>query len=146
MTAKTAFTEEEWDLVREGPTAAGFMVITAQRGGVMRETMSMAKAYIEAQKQPGGSELIDALVADKPKMDRTKHSSPEELRDYALAKLREAVALLESKATSQEVSDYKRFVIDVATRAAEAHEEKGNDHPISADEQAALTAISSALA
>lgn len=146
MTNKTAFTEAEWDLLREGPTAAGFMVITAQRGGMMRETVSMAKAYIEAQQQPGSSELIDALVAEKPKMDRTKHGSFDELREYALTKLREALALLGAKATPEEVAQYKDFVVAVATRAAQAHTEKGSDEPVSSDEQAALAAISAVLA
>jgi hypothetical protein len=146
MTTQAAFTEEEWKLILEGPPGAGVMVITAQRGGSFRETMSMAKAYIEAQKQPGGSELIDAIVSHKPKTDRTHHHSYEELRDHTLDQLRGAVALLNAKATPEEVADYKEFVVAVATRAAEAHREKGNEDPTSEAEQAALTAISDALA
>lgn len=145
MTTQAAFTEDEWTLLREGPAGAGFTVIMSQRGGTIRETMSMAKAYVEAQKQHGGSELIDAIVAEKPKADRKHNHSFEELRDHTLGQLREAVALLNAKATPQEVADYKKFVVAVATRAAQAHEEKGNDDPISEAEQAALAAISGAL-
>lgn len=145
MTTKAAFTEEEWTLILEGPAGAGFTVIMSQRGGTIRETVSMAKAYVEAQKQPGGSELIDAIVAEKPKADRKHNHSFEELRDHTLEQLRAAIALLNVKATPEEVDDYKKFVIAVATRAAQAHEEKGNDDPISEAEQAALTAISEAL-
>jgi len=145
MTTQTAFSEEEWKLILEGPSGAGFTVILAQRGGTFRETISMAKAYAEAQQQHGGSELIDAIVAQKPKADRAHSHSFDELRDHTLEQLRSAIALLNAKATPEEVADYKKFVISVATHAAEAHKENGSEDPISEAEQAALTAISDAL-
>ncbi|MBJ7354619.1 MAG: hypothetical protein JHC98_07315 [Thermoleophilaceae bacterium] len=145
MTDKAAFTEEEWKLILEGPSGAGFMVIMAQRGGTFRETISMAKAYVEAQQQHGGSELIDAIVAQKPKADRSRKHSYEELRDHTLGQLRDVIALLNAKATPEEVADYKKLVVSVATHAAEAHKEKGSEEPVSEAEQAALTAISDAL-
>jgi len=36
MTGKADFTPEEWDLVREGPTAAGMVTLTAEKGGTFR--------------------------------------------------------------------------------------------------------------
>ena len=146
MTTQAAFTDEEWKLILEGPADAGFTVIMAQRGGTFRETMSMAKAYVEAQQQHGGSELIDAIVSEKPKPDRKHNHSFEELRDHTLEQLRAAIALLDAKATPEEVADYKKFVVSVATIAAEAHKENGSEDPISEAEQTALTAISEALA
>jgi hypothetical protein len=145
MTTQAAFTEEEWKLILEGPAGAGFTVIMAQRGGTFRETISIAKSYVEAQKQQGGSELIDAIVSEKPKADRSHNHSFEELRDHTLAQLRDVIALLDAKATPEEVADYKKFVVTVATHAAAAHKEKGSEEPISEAEQAALTAISGAL-
>lgn len=146
MTTHADFTPEEWKLILEGPPAAGVLVITAQRGGTFRETISMAKAYVEAQQQHGGSELIDEIVSQKPKADHARHHSYEELRDHTLDQLRSAVSLLNAKATPEEVADYKKFVTSVATHAAEAHKEKGGDGPIGEAEQKALTAISDALA
>jgi hypothetical protein len=146
MTTQAAFTEEEWKLILEGPADAGFTVIMAQRGGTFSETVSMAKSYVEAQKQHGASELIDAIVTEKPKPDRAHSHSFEELRDHTIGQLKAALALLEVKATPEEVADYKKFVVTVATHAAEAHKEKGSEDPISEAEQAALTAISDALA
>ena len=67
MTTSADFTPEEWELILEGPTGAGTIVITAQRGGTFRETFSMAKAYTEARQQHGESELLDELVSTKPK-------------------------------------------------------------------------------
>ena len=53
MTAKADFTEEEWQQVLEAPPSAGLVVIASDRGGSIRETFSMAKAYAEAHKKPG---------------------------------------------------------------------------------------------
>jgi hypothetical protein len=49
VTAKADFSEEEWKQVLEGPTSAGLIVIASDRGGSIRETFSMAKAYAEAR-------------------------------------------------------------------------------------------------
>jgi hypothetical protein len=69
MTGSADFTPEEWEVVREGPTSAGMIVSTAQRGGSFREAFAMAKAYTEARKD---SALLDELVSSKPEVDRTK--------------------------------------------------------------------------
>ena len=50
MTDKAAFTEEEWELVREGPPTAGMLALTAEKGGSFRETWALAKFYAEARK------------------------------------------------------------------------------------------------
>ena len=76
MTAKSDFTDEQWDVVLEGPTSAGMIVITAQRGETLRETISMAKAYAEARQQHGQSELLDAIVAAKPEIDHKQATRP----------------------------------------------------------------------
>jgi hypothetical protein len=48
------------------------IVVTAQRGGTFRETLSIAKAYVEARQQHGESELLDALVFPRPGLDHTR--------------------------------------------------------------------------
>ena len=143
MTGKADFTPEEWELVLEGPTGAGMVVITAQRGGTFRETFSMAKAYAEARQQHGESQLLDELVSTKPKMDRTRHGSPEELKDHALGELRDAVGLLQQKATSEEVEEYRGFVLGLAERVAAAHREGGE--AVSEAERSAIEQIAEAL-
>ena len=127
MTSKAAFTPEEWKIVLEGPPTAGMIVITAAHGGTFRETIAMSKAYTEARAQHGESELLDEIVSAKPKVDHTLYHSPEELRDHGLALLRDAVGLLESKATAEERDDYRRFVINLANEVAAAHREHGQD-------------------
>ena len=79
MTTKADFTTEEWDVVLEAPPSAGLIVVTAQRGGTLRETVAMAKAYNEARRSHGASELLDEIVAAKPERDHTRYHSVDEL-------------------------------------------------------------------
>jgi len=143
MTGSADFTAEEWDAIREGPTSAGMIVSTAQRGGTFREVFAMAKAYAEARQEHGDSALLDELVSSKPEMDRTKAHSPEELKEHGLQRIREAIALLEQKATAQEVGDYRLFVISLANRVAGAKKE--GDEVIGEAESTAIAEITQAL-
>jgi hypothetical protein len=144
MTGSADFSPEEWDTIQEGPTSAGMIVSTAQRGGTFREAFAMAKAYAEARQEHGESALLDELVSHKPEVDRTKAHSPDELKQHGLQRIREAVALLERKATPEEVEDYRRFVISLAERVAGAKGE-GSDDKISDAERAAIAEIREAL-
>ena len=143
MTAKSDFSPEEWQAVLEGPPSAGMILVTAQRGGTIRETMAMAKAYVEARKQHGDSELLDEIVAAKPEIDHTRYHSVDELKEKGLEHLRNAVELLERKATPAELEDYRRFVLTLADRVASAHREGGES--ISPAEHAAIQEIAAAL-
>ena len=144
MTGSSAFTPDEWQVVLEGPPSAGLIVITAQRGGTFRETISMAKAYTEARKSHGASELLDEIVSAKPHVDHTRYSSPDELRQAGLQRVRDAVALLAQKATPDEVEEYRRFVLNLADKVANAHRE-GGDSAVSDAERAAIEEIRTAL-
>ena len=144
MTASADFTAEEWNVVREGPTSAGMIVSTAQRGGSFREAFAMAKAYTEARKEHGDSELLDEIVSHKPDMDHAKAHSAEELKEHGLQRIREAVALVEAKATPAELEDYRRFVTSLANRVAAAKTES-DDKPVSDAEAAAIVEITQAL-
>jgi hypothetical protein len=143
MTAKSDFSAEEWRLILEGPPSAGMIVVTAQRGGTFRETIAMAKAYVEARQQHGESELLDEIVAAKPERDHTHYHSPEELKQHGLQLLRDSVTVLERKASSIEVEEYRRFIITLVHKVAAAHREHGQD--VSEPEQAAIDDIAAAL-
>lgn len=143
MTTKAAFSPEEWKVVLEGPPTAGMIVITAARGGMFRETIAMSKAYTEARAEHGESELLDEIEAAKPKVDHTRYHSAEELRDNGLKHLSDAVALVDSKATTQERDDYRRFVLTLANKVAAAHKEGGQS--VSPAEAEAIQQITAAL-
>lgn len=143
MTSKSDFTAEEWQLVLEAPPSAGLIVVTAQRGGSFRETVAMAKAYVEARQQHGKSELLDDIVAAKPERDHTHYRSAEELKQHGLEHLRDSVALLGKKATPAELDEYRRFIVTLTHKVAAAHREHGQE--VSASEQAAIDEITEAL-
>jgi hypothetical protein len=146
MSTKQDFTSTEWEQVLAGPPGAGLLVLTAQRGGMWRETISMAKSYAEARQQRGQSELLDEIVATKPKVDHSRYGSPQELEEHVLAGLRDAVALLDAKATEQELTEYKHFVVGLAEHVAAAHREGGKtEDPVSPAERTAIDAITQAL-
>jgi len=144
MTGKAAFSEQEWKTILEGPPSAGMILVTAGRGGTIRETLAIGKAYAEARKQHGSSELLDEIIAAKPEIDHTRYHSFDELKEHGLQHLRDAVAVLDAKATPDEVEDYRGFVVALAERVAHAHREDGVD--VSPPEQAAIDEISASLA
>jgi hypothetical protein len=148
VTGKADFTEDEWKTVLEGPPSAGLIVIASDRGGSIRETFSMAKAYTEARKEHGESELLDEIVSAKPEMDRTRYHSPEELKEGSLKHITEAVDLLQAKATPEELDEYKKFIVGLANRVAEARKEGFlglSGERVSDDERAAIAEVDAAL-
>ena len=143
MTAKSEFSTEEWQLILEAPPSAGMIVVTAQRGGLFRETIAMARAYAEARQQHGESELLDEIVAARPERDHTHYHSLEEMKQHGLQHLRDSVAVLERKATPVEVDEYRRFIVTLAQKVAAAHREHGQ--VVSEPEQKAIDEIQAAL-
>jgi hypothetical protein len=143
MTGKSDFTEQEWDTVRKGPPAAGLIVASAAKGGTFKETFAIAKSYTEAREQHGASELLDAIVSAKPEVEHHFYHSYDDLKKAGLDEIRDAVGVLETKATPDEVNDYRRFVLTLSDHVANAHREHGT--AVSDGEQAAIADITAAL-
>jgi hypothetical protein len=150
MSKKADFNAEEWTTVVEGPLYGGMRVISADRGGTLRETLALSRVYQDARGKHGDSELLDELVKSPPSID------PERVREargniaaVASERLRAAMEILESKATPEEIDAYKRFVMSVAQAAASAHKEGGflgiGGKQVSDAENQALDEISTAL-
>ena len=143
MTGKADFTEQEWETVLEAPPSAGVIVLTAQRGGTFRESIAMAKAYVEAREHHGESELLDEIVSAKPEVDHTRYHSVDELKQAGLERIRQAIGLLQQKGAADEVEDYKRFILTLADKVANAHREGGQ--AVSDAERAAIDEIAGAM-
>ena len=143
MTGKADFTPDEWQLVSEGPPAAGLAVATAKRGGSFRESFALAKAYTEARGDHGESQLLDELVAQRPRVKHERAHSAGELKEQTLQLLRDAVALVRAKATPEELDDYRSFVLNVVNRVANAHTENGV--AVAPEEAAVIEEISASL-
>jgi hypothetical protein len=141
MATKEDFSPEEWEAISDGPVYAGMMIITASRGGSFRETFSMSKTWAEARQRQGESELLDAVVAEKPKLE-DKPGSAIELHNAGIQMLQQAVQSIEAK-SPDELDAYRSFVTGLAQRVAEAHEEHGEK--VSSGERSVLDEISEAL-
>ena len=145
MTTKAAFNAEDWSVVTNAPFLTAMLVIAADRGGTVRESMALSRAYVDARKQ-GGGELLEAVLAAPPAIDpATAPRTPEDLRREAPSTLRRAVGILERHATEDEVVAYKRFVFSLADTVARAHREGGflglGGTEVSEHEQEALDEI-----
>ncbi|MBM3666051.1 MAG: hypothetical protein FJW90_00960 [Actinobacteria bacterium] len=149
MTAKADFNAEEWETLLQGPPSAGMLVVASDRGGSIRESFSMAKAYAEARESHGASELLDDIVSAKPEMDRSRHGSVEEMKQACAQNLREAMDLLKAKATPEEAEEYRNFVLGLAERVANARREGFmglSGDRVSDAERAAIGEVAAALA
>ena len=149
MTTKADFNADEWSRLVEAPLLAGMRVVTAERGGTIRETLAIGKVYAAARQSQGDSELLDQLVASPPAIDPQQIQAGGDLATTASDRLREAVAVLGEKASPEDVDAYKSFVLATAQAAAEAHKEGGfvgiGGKQISQQEQAALDEIRAVL-
>jgi hypothetical protein len=149
MTKKADFNAEEWDKVVEGPLLAGLRVVTADKGGRIRESLAMGKVYAEARRQGGESELLEALVTSQPALDQERARAAGDVGTAMREGLGEALTILAKKATQEEGDAYRRFVFAVAEAAAKAHKEGGfigiGGKEVSEAEQAALDEIGAIL-
>ncbi len=150
MTRKADFNAEQWSTVVNGPLCAGMRVISADRGGTLRESLAMGRVYQEAREHHGESELLDELAKSPPSVDADRvREAGGDIAVVASQQLREAIAILEAKGTQSEVDAYKRFVMTVAQAVASAHKEGGflgvGCKQVSDAENQALDEISTAL-
>jgi hypothetical protein len=149
MTKKADFNAEEWTTVVEGPLLAGLRVVAADRGGTIRESLAIGRVYAAARQGHGENELLDEIVASPPAMDQERARAAGDVNAASEQSLRGAVEILQQKATTEEAEAYRRFVLDVARAAAEAHKEGGfvgiGGKQVTEAEQAALDAIAATL-
>lgn len=149
MTKKADFNAEEWSTLVEAPVLAGMRVVTAGRGGTIRESMAMGKVYAAARQQHGESELLDDLISSPPTMTPQRVGSSGDIKGAVEERLREAVGIIDAKATPEEREAYCSFVLTLAEAVAAAHKEGGfmgvGGTPVSDDEQRALDEIAATL-
>ena len=145
MTTKSEFNGEEWERVARGPVLAGVMVALADRGGSFRESLALGKAYAAAKRDEGGTELLNELVASPPSLDRESAGQPDQIPEQ----IREAVRIVDEKATPEEAEEYRQFILRLADVVAHAHNEGGvlgiGGKEVSEEEQAALDRLSSTV-
>jgi hypothetical protein len=149
MTTKAEFNAEEWETVVEGPPVAGMIVVASEHGGTLRESLEIGRAYQEARQAHMGPELIEELLSSPPEVDPQGYKDPTDVRFKGLKQLGDAIAVLEGKATEDEIDAYRGFVLGIAERVAHRHKTGGflgfGGREVSENEQAALEDIREAI-
>jgi hypothetical protein len=141
MTTKSEFNAEEWDRIAQAPALAALMVMLAERGGAIRESIALGKAYAEAR-GGGGSELIEQLVSSAPQVNPSEMGQPDQLRSQLPERIRAATGVVDQKATPEEAQEYRDFILHVGDVVAHAAKEGGvlgiGGKEVTEHEQAAL--------
>jgi hypothetical protein len=162
MAGRTNFSDEEWNLLRVVPILVASGVSAADPSGLIgtvKEAFVGVSSMMESYKEGGQLELISGLLADKnmPTMPDRKallgEGSPEQqlenLKTAVLGKVREALALLGTKASPEEVAAYKKMIATVAEETAKASKEGGflgfGGERVSAGEQSFIDQVKALL-
>jgi hypothetical protein len=149
MTTKSAFDADEWGRVQEAPMLAALTVTLADRGGTLREGIALGKAYAEARRD-AGSELIEELISSPPRIDPESIGPPDDVRANAPQQIRQAVALVNRRATPEEARQYRDFILGVADVVARAAKKGGvlglGGKEVSEEERAVLDELAAQLA
>ncbi len=150
MTSKSDFNADEWATIAEGPLLAGMRIVTAERGGTLRESLAVGRVYAEARKRHGQSQLLDELVASPPSLDLNRlREGGGDIASLASTRLREAASVLDAKTSPDEARAYREFVLTVAEAVANANREGGfvgiGGKAVSDREEAALDELRATL-
>ena len=133
MKTKDKFAPDEWNALIEAPMLVGFAAVGASPSGSLgfvREMVTIADALVEAGQEVSADSLVGCVVAEikaNPKKllyERKRKASIVQARSKALETCRRAVHILRAKASSNEVSAYKDWVLGVGRKVAGATPEE----------------------
>jgi hypothetical protein len=125
MTEKADFDAASWERISGAPAIAAMYVITAEKGGTIRESMAVGKVYAEAREKSTGSPLVDEIVASLSSVTPNQFENKEQFRAQAIPQIEEAVRLLAGKAAEADVAAYRDFILELARRVADADKSGG---------------------
>jgi hypothetical protein len=125
MTEKADFDAASWEKISGAPAIAAMYVITAEKGGTIRESMAVGKVYAEAREKSTGSPLVDEIVASLSSVTPNQFENKEQFRAQAIPQIEEAVRLLAGKAAEADVAAYRDFILELAQRVADADKSGG---------------------
>jgi hypothetical protein len=138
VSQRSAFTADEWTLLRVTPSFVAVGVVAADASGLfasLKETLAGVNEVSDALGSNPDLELFRALAADRsapavpdvePLLgDGSKDAQLENFKTAVLERVSSAVGLLNHKASAAEVDAYRHLLVRVAQRAANAAKEGG---------------------
>jgi hypothetical protein len=155
MAAKADFTPEEWNTIQFAPVNTALVVSLASPSGpigIVKEVYAAVSSVVEIEQDVSASQLLKDLAADirarKEQPELPRFSSVEEGKAHVTRLVREAVALLDSKAV-EDAPAVKQWLYGVAEKAARAAKEGGflgfGGTEVTEQEQAALAELAGIL-
>jgi hypothetical protein len=152
MSKQTDYTPEEWKTISAGPVLAGLLVSVSDMSGpigVVKEALAVVKAVTESAASTS-NELIKTL-AEEIKARGGKPDMPAEregVRASLIDTCKRAAAIVAQKSAS-EAEEYKRWLVTLAWKTAEASKEGGflgiGGTVVSEEESSAVKELASAL-
>ena len=135
MATKADFTAEEWKQIQRAPFMAGLAVVAASPSGpfgVVKELFAVGRMLGAVKTEGTSNDLIKALVGDIEAGAKDlsapaelKGKTPEQVKSYAIESLRQVAALIDKKTKPDEAQGFKRWLVSVAQKVAEAAKEGG---------------------
>jgi hypothetical protein len=152
---RAQFDDDEWNTLAKTPALAGYAVMMSALSGPFGLNKEIG-ALLDAMQEYGQAAEPDSLVG----LVSLEFHNAEQItalganRENALALTRDAclntLRILNEKEAYDETVAYKQFVVDVATRVAQASNDGGilgiGGKPVSKEEQMTLDLIAAALA
>jgi hypothetical protein len=130
MTTRSSFTDEEWTTVFQAPMMAGMAVMMTAKSGpiqIAQEMFAVGAALAEADRtstNPLLKALAEAVKAgEKPANLAEQPKSVEAAQTLAIDNLRAAAAIVDAKLPAEEAQEFKRWLVDVSQKVAEASKE-----------------------
>jgi hypothetical protein len=157
MTTKADFTEEEWVKLYRAPLVAGMGASLADLGGpieMSKESMAAMRTAVTPTEEQGllvdlSNGLKVVLEEKQNPMSDLKPESGTDPRQLILDELREANRIVTQKATAEEATGYRAWVLQSAKNAVEAAKEGGffgiGAVTVSAGEQTFLSEVEEML-
>lgn len=157
MTAKSAFTEDEWSRIVRAPMVAGMAISLADPGGPI-ETAKESMATVRSTINPPSREQLLTEVALEVQAMTQQHHNP--LKGYkpttdrspgeqVLEELQAVQQIVRAKATSDEAAAFGGWLIAAAQAAADAAKDGGfmgfHAQQVSEREQAMLDRVRTAV-
>jgi hypothetical protein len=157
MTTKSDFSTEEWSRVVRAPFIAGLAITLADPGGPIEATKETMGTLRAATSPPSREQLLAEVALEVQAMAQERRhplkgyrpSKEPPVGEQVLEELRQVRAIVEARATPEEVQAFKQWLVTTAQAAAEAAKDGGfmgiGAHLVSEREQTMIDRVRGAV-